>query len=131
MNLKKIKNKVLSFSITSALISSITAINAYAADNDAGVDISGGINKAINEVKVQFKDVVAVIFGFLTLVALTVAVAKLVKGLLSHRNSMGRNRNGIWCYYCLWRGCRSRLLWLVWFKLKGAAYDRFFTFNPC
>ncbi len=42
--------------------------------------------KAINEVKVQFKDVVAVIFGFLTLVALTVAVAKLVKGLLSHRN---------------------------------------------
>ena len=30
--------------------------------------------------------VVAVIFGFLTLVALTVAVAKLVKGLLSHRN---------------------------------------------
>ena len=84
MNLKKIKNKVLSFSITSALISSITAINAYAADNDAGVDISGGINKAINEVKV--KDVVAVIFGFLTLVALTVAVAKLVKGLLSHRN---------------------------------------------
>ena len=86
MNLKKIKNKVLSFSITSALISSITAINAYAADNNAGVDISGGINKAINEVKVQFKDVVAVIFGFLTLVALTVAVAKLVKGLLSHRN---------------------------------------------
>ena len=84
MNLKKIKNKVLSFSITSALISSITAINA--ADNNAGVDISGGINKAINEVKVQFKDVVAVIFGFLTLVALTVAVAKLVKGLLSHRN---------------------------------------------
>ena len=80
MNLKKIKNKVLS------LISSITAINAYAADNNAGVDISGGINKAINEVKVQFKDVVAVIFGFLTLVALTVAVAKLVKGLLSHRN---------------------------------------------
>lgn len=77
---------MLSFSITSALISSITAINAYAADNDAGVDISGGINKAINEVKVQFKDVVAVIFGFLTLVALTVAVAKLVKGLLSHRN---------------------------------------------
>lgn len=72
MNLKKIKNKVLSFSITSALISSITAINAYAADNNAGVDISGGINKAINEVKVQFKDVVA--------------VAKLVKGLLSHRN---------------------------------------------
>ena len=71
MNLKKIKNKVLSFSITSALISSITAINAYAADNDAGVDISGGINKAINEVKVQFKDVVAVIFGFLTLVALS------------------------------------------------------------
>ena len=67
MNLKKIKNKVLSFSITSALISSITAINAYAADNNAGVDISGGINKAINEVKVQFKDVVAVIFGFLTL----------------------------------------------------------------
>ena len=65
MNLKKIKNKVLSFLITSALISSITAIN---------------------EVKVQFKDVVAVIFGFLTLVALTVAVAKLVKGLLSHRN---------------------------------------------
>ena len=56
MNLKKIKNKVLSFSITSALISSITAINAYAADNNAGVDISGGINKAINEVKVQFKD---------------------------------------------------------------------------
>ena len=84
MNLKKIKNKVLSFSITSALISSITAINAYAADNNAGV--SGGINKAINEVKIQFKDVVAVIFGFLTLVALTVAVAKLVKGLLSHRN---------------------------------------------
>lgn len=86
MNLKKIKNKVLSFSITSALISSITAINAYAADNNAGVDISGGINKAINEVKIQFKDVVAVIFGFLTLVTLTVAVAKLVKGLLSHRN---------------------------------------------
>ena len=76
MNLKKIKNKVLSFSITSALISSITAINAYASDNNAGVDISGGINKAINEVKIQFKDVVAVIFGFLTLVALTVAVAK-------------------------------------------------------
>ena len=48
MNLKKIKNKVLSFSITSALISSITAINAYASDNNAGVDISGGINKAIN-----------------------------------------------------------------------------------
>lgn len=87
MNLKKIKNKVLSFSITSALISSLTAIGAYADDdNNAGVDISGGINKAINEVKVQFKDVVAVIFGFLTLVALTVAVAKLVKGLLSHRN---------------------------------------------
>ena len=87
MNLKKIKNKVLSFSITSALISSLTAIGAYAADdNNAGVGISGGINKAINEVKVQFKDVVAVIFGFLTLVALTVAVAKLVKGLLSHRN---------------------------------------------
>ena len=87
MNLKKIKNKVLSFSITSALISSLTAIGAYAADdNNTAVDISGGINKAINEVKVQFKDVVAVIFGFLTLVALTVAVAKLVKGLLSHRN---------------------------------------------
>lgn len=87
MNLKKIKNKVLSFSITSALISSLTAIGAYAADdNNTGVDISCGINKAINEVKVQFKDVVAVIFGFLTLVALTVAVAKLVKGLLSHRN---------------------------------------------
>ena len=87
MNLKKIKNKVLSFSITSALISSLTAIGAYAADdNNTGVDISGDINKAINEVKVQFKDVVAVIFGFLTLVALTVAVAKLVKGLLSHRN---------------------------------------------
>lgn len=64
MNLKKIKNKVLSFSITSALISSITAINAYASDNNAGVDISGGINKAINEVKIQFKDVVAVILDF-------------------------------------------------------------------
>mgnify|MGYP006913005224 CR=1 FL=1 len=87
MNLKKIKNKVLSFSITSALISSITAINAYAADNNAGCWVfQGGINKQLNEVKVQFKDVVAVIFGFLTLVALTVAVAKLVKGLLSHRN---------------------------------------------
>lgn len=55
---------MLSFSITSALISSITAINAYASDNNAGVDISGGINKAINEVKIQFKDVVAVILDF-------------------------------------------------------------------
>lgn len=47
MNLKKIKNKVLSFSITSALISSITAINAYAADNDAGVDISAALIKQL------------------------------------------------------------------------------------
>lgn len=91
MNLKKIKNKVLSFSITSALISSITAINAYAADdadnadNDGNVDISGGIKQAIDKVKIQFKDVVVIIFGFLTLVALTVAVSKLVKGLLNHR----------------------------------------------
>ncbi len=47
MNLKKIKKtKYYHFSITSALISSITAINAYAADNNAGVDISGGINKS-------------------------------------------------------------------------------------
>lgn len=78
----KLKRKAM------AVISAIAAIVMSAIiQTNAAVDVAGGIEEALKEVTLQFKDVVAAIFAFATLVCLAVAVGKLVSGGIEHHRT--------------------------------------------
>lgn len=78
----KLRNKKIITTVSSI----ITLAASGVIQTNAAVDVAGGIEHALDEVTVQFKDIVAVCFAFAALVCIVVAVAKLISGLIErHR----------------------------------------------
>ena len=76
----------------------VTFICCTALSVSAAVNVSGGLQQIITPLKNQIKNIAALIFALLAIVAIAIALIKLVSGLLeNHRNNEPINWKPI-CY---------------------------------
>lgn len=112
--LTKYKKKIMMFLIMVALIF-CTALPVSAA-----VNVSGGLQQIVTPLKAQIKNVAAIIFALLAIVAVAIALFKLVSGLIeNHRTNEPVNWKPIGLAFAaaVVAGLCSSTLFFSWFGL--------------
>lgn len=80
--------KFLSKKIILMSVLIVTFICCTALSVSAAVNVSGGLQQIVTPLKTQIKNVAAIVFALLALVALTVAIVKLISGFIeNHRTN--------------------------------------------
>lgn len=112
--------KFLSKKIILMSVLIVTFICCTALSVSAAVNVSGGLQQIVTPLKTQIKNVAAIFFALLALVALTVALFKLISSLIeNHRTNEPINAKPIALAFAaaVVAGLCSSTLFFSWFGL--------------